>query len=74
MRRSELYAKITDPVTRRVVAGVLRLDDRAHIPADPANIDWQAYQAWLKAGNTPAEPSDAAPPSAPLSATSSTKS
>lgn len=23
------------------------------IPADPENIDWQAYQQWLAAGNSP---------------------
>ena len=36
--------------------------DGAFIPADPRNTDWQAYQAWLKAGHTPAEP--APPPAA----------
>ena len=27
--------------------------DNAIIPADDMNLDWQAYQAWLRAGNTP---------------------
>jgi hypothetical protein len=33
--------------------GVVRMYDEAHIPADPGNRDWQEYQAWLAAGNTP---------------------
>ena len=28
----------------------------AGIPNDPENVDWQAYQEWLAAGNTPLPP------------------
>lgn len=33
--------------------GVIRLVDSAFIPADPGNRDWQEYQDWIDAGNTP---------------------
>ena len=32
---------------------ILRLADNAFIPPDAANTDYQAYLAWLEAGNTP---------------------
>jgi len=42
--------------------GVRRDTDGATIPADPGNLDWLAYQAWLIAGNTPTPAPAVAPP------------
>lgn len=32
---------------------ILRVADKAFIPPDPANTDYQAYLAWLTEGNEP---------------------
>lgn len=37
----------------QTAANILRMTDNAFIPNDPSNADWQTYQAWLAAGNTP---------------------
>ena len=44
---------------------VVRERDRAIIPADPANADWQAYRVWLEAGNRVAEAQTTKPLPAP---------
>lgn len=36
---------------------ILRTEDNAFIPFDPANTDYQAYLEWVAEGNTP-EPAD----------------
>ncbi|MGX1151465.1 hypothetical protein [Bradyrhizobium ottawaense] len=34
-------------------AAVIRTEDNAGIPNDPANRDWQTYQQWLTDGGVP---------------------
>jgi hypothetical protein len=50
-----MYQLILDGSTNTVKI-VLRIADNTFIPFDPANTDYQAYLAWLAAGNTPTPP------------------
>jgi len=47
---------------------IIRVEDKAHIPSDPINIDYQQYLAWVAQGNTP-EPYIEPPPPIPQSLT-----
>lgn len=48
------YSLVWNPLTNAVSEGIiLRDEDSAYIPFDPANVDYQAYLAWLDEGNQP---------------------
>ncbi len=47
-----MYKLIKNPITNEVNQ-VQRLSDKAYIPFDPANTDYQAYLAWVAEGNAP---------------------
>lgn len=40
---------------------IIRIDDKAEIPADPENRDYAEYLAWLEDGNEPLPPPDPEP-------------
>jgi antitoxin component of RelBE/YafQ-DinJ toxin-antitoxin module len=51
-----MYKLIKDPFSENI-SFVQRIADKAGIPFDPANTDYQDYLAWVAEGNTP-EPAD----------------
>ena len=41
-----MYKIVTEQIVKRIA-------DNTFIPIEPLNTDYQAYLAWLEAGNTP---------------------
>lgn len=56
------YTLIRSPDNSIYSGAVIRDADGASIPADPRNADWQKYQTWLAAANTPTTPPPLTPP------------
>jgi hypothetical protein len=48
-----MYKLMKDFYNGQQANAVIRLQDMATIPFDPANTDYQAYLKWLEEGNTP---------------------
>ena len=52
-----MYQLQKDKLDNKIVS-VLRIEDGASIPLDPANTDYQEYLKWVAEGNEPAPPDE----------------
>ena len=48
-----MYKFLNDPFGNKRTDVIVRIEDNAGIPFDPANTDYQAYLEWVDEGNTP---------------------
>jgi hypothetical protein len=48
-----MYKQIKTFEGQVITSMILRIEDNAFIPFDPANTDYQEYLKWLSAGNEP---------------------
>ena len=48
-----MYQKCFDGLNKTEASSVVRLEDGACIPCDPANTDFAAYLQWVEQGGTP---------------------
>lgn len=49
----ENYKQYLDKNGLVVMDAIIRISDKATIPFDPDNTDYQAYLKWVEEGNTP---------------------
>ena len=52
-----MYKQTINPFTKQIANAVLRIEDNALIPFDPANSDAAEFAKWLQDGNRP-EPAE----------------
>ena len=55
-----MYKLISIHIAGKNLQSLVRINDGASIPFDPANTDYQEYLRWLDLGNQP-EPADNPP-------------
>ena len=56
LRSFEMYKLCKSPDSGELAPCVERLMDKAFIPFDPANTDYQAFLQWIAEGNEPLPP------------------
>jgi hypothetical protein len=53
-----MYKLFKNNIDGTLATTILRIEDGACIPFDPANTDYQKYLQWLSEGNIPTPPDE----------------